>query len=288
MNLNERISAIKERVKALTVHFPYDEETINYLTLAYLAIVLLDPTIEDLVEEAIFSTYIHLTNNSVYEEVKKLLPNHYKEFEEALKTSDGVYEGYRTVDDEIIKEPFIVISKSGMDTNNLLDIILHELKHAINDIFVVAYKNAFYNGITFIYKKKKVGENLDEAFNSYLSCLYVRILTSLKKYPITDPAILEIIASLSENDIYAYSYGNLAESCYYFFKSKIGFWALYNAAIYKDMDPLIDAVDYAFDGLTSFDDLVDTLDWEIPEELETIEEMLKLERVKEEMRLPKI
>ena len=48
MDINEKITEIKLHIKNLVSHFPYTEEEINYLVIAYIALIMLDESISDL------------------------------------------------------------------------------------------------------------------------------------------------------------------------------------------------------------------------------------------------
>lgn len=289
MDINKRIAEIKNRVKFLTSHFPYHDEEINFLTVAYLAFTLLDPTIEDLIDKVLVSTFLLLTDKTVYDELYSLDPDYAKEIKEYIENSTGTCEGYRYVfGNELSYEPFIIITRNRKDMNEMLDNITHELKHSINDILPNIHDGFFYRGLALFWRYSSFGDCLDEGFNSLLSAIYVQIITALKKYTIEDPGIAHIIYSLEENDYVAYTYGKIVDANYDIFASKTCFWPLYNASLYKDMDNLGSVIESVFNYSLSFEEWVETLDRQDPKELERIDKLIVRERVKEELVLPKI
>ncbi len=284
MDINMRIKEVKERVKTLTKHFPYEEYEINLITLAYIAITMLDPTIEDMIDEAISNTFIFLTNKSVPETYEMLFPNIEEYRIDDLRDADAISSSYELNSQGKFEFcPFIIIEKN-ISINSLLDSILHELKHRINEIIPKFDNNSFYSGLNFNSQLKVYYYNIDEAFNSYLVKIYLNNLLALKHHNIEDVKIREILSSLSGS--ISYSYYDLVKLCLPLFQSKYLFWQFYNASLYKNMKPLYDSLNKVFQCEVTWDEFFDLLDFEDREAIEDILDKLDYTLISDEYSLP--
>lgn len=260
MDINATIKEIKKRVTILTKHFPYTEYEINLITLAYIAFTMLDPTIDDMIDEVISNTFIFFTNKSVVEIYKMILPDAQEFIIDELEDADAVTYSYEfDSQKELHFYPFIIIEKN-VSINDLLDSTIHELKHRINDVIIKYNGDSYYSGLNLNSPLQNDYYNIDEAFNSYLVMIYFNNLLTLKKYNIEDVKIKEILEQLSKSQ--SYSYSNLVKPCLPLFQSKTLFWLFYNASLYKDMKPLYDFLDEVFQHQFTWVDFFDALDYE--------------------------
>jgi len=191
MDINEKITDIKLHVKNLVSHFPYSEEEINYLVIAYIALIMLDESISDLIDEVLTKVYCLFTNLTV-EEAYNLY------FKYARKYNDihGIYEGYfYNKEGVLIYEPCIIVgSFKRISTLERFDTLLHELKHGINEIIIKDSSKGFNSGLSLITKDNKNHyDNFDEAFNSFLTKIYLENIQYLKSLDIKDEEIIELV-----------------------------------------------------------------------------------------------
>lgn len=235
MNINIKINLIKKRVKDLTSHFPYTKEEINYLTIAYLAFIMLDESISDLIDETFSKVFCIFTNLSITEAYELYISSGAEG--SRLKNSDAIYEGYYCDNKGVISYvPYLIISTSGNNVLDIFDSLLHELKHALNEVINKADKEGFYSGLSYIDSKMfMANENLDEAFNSFLTSIYLKNVDYLSFQDIEDKGIRNILAKFYLPKSYVYSYSHLVLPSLPLFQNRKLFWGLYNASLYKDM-----------------------------------------------------
>lgn len=241
MNINTKINLIKKRVINLTSHFPYTKEEINYLTIAYLAFIMLDESISDLIDEVLTKVFCLFTSLSIEEAYELYISSGANG--SRFKDSDAVYEGYYCDNEgEISYIPYLIISTKTCDNiSDLFDFLLHELKHALNEVINKGDKEGFYSGLSYVDSKMfMANENLDEAFNSFLTSIYLENISYLSSQNIEDEGIREIIAKFHLPEKYSYSYSYLVYPSLPLFQNRKIFWGLYNASLYKNMFELND------------------------------------------------
>lgn len=289
MDINEKIKLTKEHVKNLTSHFPYTKKEINYLTIAYLAINLFDESIGDLLDIVIANTYCLFTNLSIEEAYDLYLLNG-TGTEPKLNGYYGLYEGYYYDDKGILSYgPYIIISTYyGNDIVDIFDTLTHELKHAINEILLKTTKKGFYSGLSYIKKKSIINhEGLDEAFNSYLTGIYLQIISTISYMDIEDKGIKNILDKFYLSEDYQYSYNHLITPILPLLKSRKLFWSLYNAVIYKDNTELEKAINDIFGNNVTLKDFINLFDSPKFNPDYLMREVIP-EEINEEYTLPKI
>lgn len=278
MDINEKITEIKLHIKNLVSHFPYTEEEINYLVIAYIALIMLDESISDLIDEVLTKVYCLFTNLTVEEAY-----NIYFKYANKYKDIHGLYNGY-FYDEKgaLIYEPCIIIgSFKRISPLERFGTLLHELKHGINEIIIKESSKGFNSGLSLITKDNKNHyDNFDEAFNSFLTKIYLENIQYLKSLDIKDEEIRKILATFNLSKKYFYSYEEYVLPLESLFKSRKLFWALYNASIYKNMDELYQSLESSFDNFISakkiikifsyqsqnINDLLSSIDYSVIEE----------------------
>lgn len=242
------IDDIKKLVTKLTKPFNYDEDTINILTLCYFAFLTFDPDISDIIEEVLSTKYI-LINDGRFDD---MLKKHYPK----IDLESDTYRSPSFNRNKVYKNDFIIITEWRDEKGNsflpvwlVLDKFLHELKHAINSI-INSYDNSqnggFYCGLAQIdFEGDYYYRYLEEAFNSYITYLYLCLIEMLKTKSITDLKIQELVDSLNLDE-YEYSYGNITKLLEPLFFNKEIFRLFYNATLYKDNIPLIKTLEKIF------------------------------------------
>lgn len=270
MDINLKIKEVKERLSELTKHFPYTEEQINIFTICYIAMAAIDNDITDLLDEVFSREYI-LFNNGSFDKVLKSIKAPYK------KPGFHLNPDFDLGDINNVCE-FIGINlrKTRIFSKTVLTLlfeyIMHEVKHAINVIvnnFESDAKNSYcYAGILFyMYDGKNYYRGnlmLDEAFNSFITKIYLQVISNLAKKPITDVGIKALLDSFSLDDDYLYAY-EVTEIWKNLFCDEDIFREFYNAALYHDYLALNELLAKIFksdiDGKNiPFDDLLDYLD----------------------------
>jgi len=268
MNINEKIKEVKERITLLTKHFPYTEEQINIFTICYIAMASIDNDITDLLDEVFSRVYI-LFNNGEFDDILTEL--------QAPLDAPGFHHNPDFDLNDIYNYEFIAIDlrkiriSSKIVFSLLFEYIIHEVKHAINVIVSNFESNGrksyCYAGILFyMYDGKDYYEGnlmLDEAFNSFITNIYLQIISNLAKKPITDVGIKTLLDSFNLDDdyLYAYEVTDIWESL---FCDQDFFLTCYNAALYHDYLPLNKLLAKIFKhdmegNAISFDDLIDYL-----------------------------
>ena len=258
--LNKKIAEIKETVTDITKPFFYTERQINLLTLVYLSMILLDDEIEDLVMETLKKVYICISNDSVlsnYQRIKKQA--NISLLEKIIGWKAG-YFCFRTPENQ--QETFFIIVEDHGNLDDLLESLIHEIKHAINEIipsfFIWKEKAYFYSGLALVSDKETINESIDEAFNSFISKVYLNILYTLKNQNIEDPSIRKILEKLKKPQKYIFDHF-LTKRYVQMFRSKYLFRHFYYACLYKDFEPLNKAIkkvfDKQYDAYEFFDDL---------------------------------
>lgn len=268
MNINEKIKEVKERIILLTKQFPYTEEQINIFTICYLAMASIDNDITDLLDEVFSRVYI-LFNNGEFDEILTELqaPLDAPGFHHSPDFDLSDISDYEFIGIDIRKTR--IFSKTVFSL--LFEYIMHEVKHAINVIvnsFEINAQNSYcYAGILFYMYD---GENyykgnlmLDEAFNSFITKIYLQVISDLAKKPITDVGIKTLLDSFNLDDdyLYAYEVTDIWESL---FCDQDFFLTCYNAALYHDYLPLNELLAKIFSHdmegkAITFDDLLDYL-----------------------------
>lgn len=247
MNINDKIKEIRKRIKELTKHFPYTEDEINILTLCYVAIASVDNDIIDLLDETFRRVFI-LFNNG--------------QFNKALAKAEGreilTYGGMHINPSSDDNCEYIVVNIFNLPwdsyyTNLIFDIIIHEIKHTLNCIIkshITRYGMKFnYSGLTGRSEKFCIfldDENpylLDESFNCFMTRIYLGQIAYLKDCgEIKDPKIKKILKTFnSDLDGMRHPYKStyLLEKL---FKDEEFFKHFYNAALYRDLDTLYNAL----------------------------------------------
>lgn len=248
MDINEKITEIKLHIKNLVSHFPYTEEEINYLTIAYIAMIMLDESISDLIDEVLIKVYCLFTNLTVEE-----AHNIYFKYASKYKDIHGLYEGYFYEEGALLYEPCIIIgSFKRINPLERFDTLLHELKHGVNEIIIKESSKGFNSGLSLVTKDNKNHyDNFDEAFNSFLTKIYLENIQYLKSLDIKDEELRKILASFNLPKNYFYSYEQYVLPLEPLFKSRELFWSLYNASIYKNIDELYASLESSFGNFMS-------------------------------------
>lgn len=251
MDINEKLDAVILRVRSITKHFNYSEDVINILAICYIVIVSFDNDISDILEEVLATKYILVGSEGIYDVLEQNYP--------MLDIFADTYVEPSFDEKEIYNDDFIFIRKFNLIKSKnssyyyenrpvckILESFLHELKHAMNSV-INRYKNGvFYCGICMINNKgERRFELLEEAFNSFLICLYLQQVNKLKDYNIQEEGIRTILESFSLEE-YAYSYLNITSLLVPFFSDKELFTLFYNAVLYKDFATLFSALSKIF------------------------------------------
>lgn len=259
MNINEKIFEIKTKIKSLTKHFPYTEENINYLAIAYMSFIMLDESIEDLIDEVLTKVYCFFTSLSVDEACNCFIKNGGSKY----KDVHGLYEGYSYNNGELIYEPYIIIgSIQSISILEIFDTLIHELKHAINEVIINESSKGFYSGLSLITKDNKTHyDYFDEAFNSFLVKIYLQNIELLKGENIEDEGIKRILSLFKFPKKYYYSYDSFVLPAEQLFKSRVAFWPLYNASLYKNMEELYRVLQIVFNNSMPAKKIIKTLSY---------------------------
>lgn len=263
------ISEIKELIRRITKHFDYDEYIINILTICYIAIVSIDSEVSDILEEVLSTKYILENDGSFI----KMLKTHYPDIEINL---DTYYEP--TFDSEICnKDDFIIISIfQHNDMCETIEAFIHELKHAMNSI-IKRYESGkcpvFRCGLCQV----ELSENkpkfyryilMEEAFNSFLTKIYMRQVLKLRKVRTEDSGIRKILKSFKMEG-YEYSYNKITTLLEPLFCDEELFKLFYNAALYKDYTALYRKLE------SIFNEDIDTIDMSIEDYFYNADDELK-------------
>ena len=232
--INRKIKELKEDIKKATEGYPYTNKEINFLTLASLSMILLDDEIEDLILETLRNTLIVFTKKDMNTFYKEIFPNQSKSNTQEEETA--LYFGAYLYNGKIFRDNIIIVTEEE-DTFLLFDNLIHELKHAINEVFLelmeIQGKLSFYSGLAECSEKKIRYEAIDEAFNSYLTKIYLDNLLFLKRFEIEDDEIKQILNDFKMPKSFHYAYEDLVLLCLPLFGSAKVFKELYYASIYK-------------------------------------------------------
>ena len=273
--INLKIAEIKETVRKITKHFSYTEEEINMLSIAYISMILLDDEIEDLLMETLNQTYILFTNDTVLKMVEKLEQRKINEpLRSRLKKSMSTYLGLKIEQKKLENDHLIIISKPK-NLYFLFDALIHELKHAINEIFpefCLTKNSYFYSGLALAEEQILLYEGIDEAFNSFLVKIYLDNIEYLKEFQISDPKINELLANFHTPKKYHYAFERVVELCLPLFESEYLFPKFYYSSLYKNFYELDIALNQALGYTKESTDFFLYLD-----------KLLKEEREKEEI-----
>lgn len=234
--INEKIAEIKTTIEEITEHFHYSKEVIDILTIAYLSIVMLDDEIEDLLMEALSKTYILFSSTTIDEIYPKLLGKELSnETLILLKKSRSAFFGSFISKDKLISENLIIIGPSSFLYKTLGDVV-HELKHAINEVlpeFCLSREPYFYSGLARETSKEIKYNMIDEAFNSYLTKIYLDNINFLKNFSIQDASISKLLEDFKLPKNYHYAYESITMLCEPLFSSKYLFRKFYYSSLYK-------------------------------------------------------
>lgn len=251
MNISEKLDDVILRVRSITKHFNYSEDVINILVICYIAIVSFDSDVSDILEEVLATKYILVGPEEFYDVLKQYYPR--------LDIFADTYVEPSFDEENIYNDDFILIRKFNIMNKNkslfyyenrpvckILESFLHEIKHAMNSV-INRYKNGtFYCGICMINEKgERRFELLEEAFNSFLTYLYLQQVNKLKQYHIQDEGIKAILELFSLEG-YTYSYLNITNLLVPYFFDRELFSLFYNAVLYKDFPPLFSALSKIF------------------------------------------
>ena len=232
--INQKIKELKENILLVTQGYPYTEKEINLLTIASLSMILLDDEIEDLLLETLKETFVVFTSIDIKTVYHKLFPEQ-KEWR-SLKANTAMYFGYFLYKGKL-RQDHIIIVPQYQDTFLLLDNLIHELKHAINEVFpeFSTYQGQpiFYSGLAQCSEEEICYEGIDEAFNSFLTRIYLENINYLKTFKINDQEIKLILDHFTMPSNYQYAYEKIVLPCLPLFKSQLIFKELYYASLYK-------------------------------------------------------
>ena len=127
--LRQDMREIRQEIKEVTKHFNYSEMVIDILTICYMALTYDDREIEDIVLEVLSKNFIFFNNGLYNEELGK----YYPDFLDGRLM--GMYMPPIFDSEGIQKNSFIVINSYRMDSYyELFKTLLHELKHALNNV----------------------------------------------------------------------------------------------------------------------------------------------------------
>lgn len=279
MDINDKIKLLKERVKSLTSHFNYDEEVINILTICYIAITSIDKDIEDILEEVLSTKYILLNDGSFNYLLKEYYPN--------IDPYSDTYQEPSFDNKKCYKDDFIILNVENFNSVcDIFDAFLHEIKHAMNSI-IKRYKQVennnaiFYCGLCSIdyYYQERRFLFLEEAFNSFMTRIYLRQIEKLKKIKIEDRGISKILKRFSLRE-YEYSYYNITHLLEPLFCDKEFFNLFYNAALYKEYEPLYQKIKIVFgEDIDYFYSLIEDYYYDKDPEIETYLEPFRSRRL---------
>lgn len=258
MDINEQIKEIKNRIILLTDIYPYTKREINLLTIVYLAFIMLDPTIEDLLDEVLKTTFFIFAKESSIEDFKSVMTCITKDEEKRLESLTDCFYGRKIINHELVGFPLIVIIEHT-SLSEELDSIIHEFKHAINEVIPKFDGEKYFSGLSLEDEYYSFFRNIDEAFNSFLVKIYLDNISHLKSLDIKDPEIKELLANFGVYH-YHYCYQNYVRRCAPLFKSKKLFWLFYNASLYKNMAELYQALEEVFDNKVSALEFFEALD----------------------------
>ncbi|MDE5539303.1 MAG: hypothetical protein K2J20_02310 [Bacilli bacterium] len=162
---------------------------------------------------------------------------------------------------------FIVINMKNMysfskiNMCSLLRTIMHEIKHAMNTVINAYHTDGIhawcYTGLLKReYSNKKSFEYLEEAFNSFMTCLYASCIMDLAELDV-EIEDGEIDRILGEFEMWYYkplSY-ECANLLVPLFEDEDFFRLFYNATLYKDFEPLISTLQqhYKIKEITELD-----------------------------------
>lgn len=240
-------------VKKLTKHFSYTDFQINLITICYTVMVNFDNDIQDIIEYVLATKYILFANANIRKELEKYFPD--------LKNGD-VYELPSFDDKRRYEDDFVVINeKAGSLLVNVLDALIHELKHEMNTV-INSYDrtsdNAYINcGLSSVdLEGNYYFRYLEEAFNYYMVYIYLKEVERLKKNDKSSKVITDILNYFSLT-LYQYPNLKITKLLEPLFQDKELFRLFYNAALYKDYEALYEAlelklgrsVEYLFDKL---------------------------------------
>ena len=232
--INEKISELKELISEITEGFFYTKREINILTIASLSMILIDDEIEDLILETLKNTLIIFTSKKIKELYHDLFPNQ-KDWK-TLKHNSALYFGSFLSQGKLCQDHLIIVPEKN-DLFWLFDNLIHELKHAINEIFLKFTKYqgtiCFYSGLAKCNEKQIFNEAIDEAFNSYLTKIYLDNIKYLKSFNIKDLEIKELLDEFTLPKNYHYAYEKIVLLCLPLFQSKYIFKELYYGSLYK-------------------------------------------------------
>lgn len=146
--INNKITEIKLIVQEITKLFTYTSEQINMITLAYLSMIMLDDEIEDLIMEALSKVKIIFTEyevNVVYQNLVTHRCN--QKILKDLSKDQACYLNYLVDQNGLYGLPIIILPLKE-ELFETMDSLIHELKHAINEVipdFFTYHGEGFYN-----------------------------------------------------------------------------------------------------------------------------------------------
>jgi len=232
----------RKRVINLTKHFGYSEFQINLLTISYAAIVNFDSEVEDIIEYVLATKYILFASADTIKRLAECYPD---------VNNGDIYELPSFDSNRRYEDDFIVIrTKLNRSLRDYLDIVIHELKHTMNTIvnsYDKSEDNAYLNcGLAYVdLKNRYYFKYLEEAFNSYMTYLYLKVIEHQMKHDKSCKEISSILDCFNMT-LYQYAYAKVAEILEPMFKDKELFRLFYNAALYKDYDSLYDVLELKF------------------------------------------
>lgn len=250
--INNKITEIKLIVQEITKPFAYTSEQINMITLAYLSMIMLDDEIEDLIMEALSKVKIIFTEyevNVVYQNLVTHRCN--QKILKDLSKDQACYLNYLVDQNGLYGLPIIILPLKE-ELFETMDSLIHELKHAINEVipdFFTYHGEGFYNsGLALAGENILWAEKIDEAFNCYLTKIYLDNIAYLKRFSIKDLEIQALLNKIKIPQKYNYSSEELVLAYKKLFDSQYLFRLFYYTCLYKDFDELNTAIENLFKG----------------------------------------
>lgn len=250
--INNKITEIKSIVKEITQHFAYTSEQINMITLAYLSMIMLDDEIEDLIMEALSKVKIIFTEYEVNVAYQNLVTHRCNQkILNDLSKDQACYLNYLVDQNGLYGIPIIILPLKE-ELFETMDSLTHELKHAVNEVipnfFTYNNQGFYYSGLALEGEGILWSGEIDEAFNCYLTKIYLDNIAYLKRFAIHDLEIQALLNKIKIPSKYIYSSEEYVRTYKKLFDSKYLFRLFYYTCLYKDFDELDKAIEALFKG----------------------------------------